>query len=333
MKLSELTKPWIIAEIGSNWRNFEDCLASIWAAKNCGADAVKFQLYTDEELYGFDSDDSDSSDGNFGYLNPEWLPALKTKADECKIEFMCTAFSPEGIKIVDPFVNIHKLASAENNHVLMHEALKETGKPIIISLGATIPSERKRIYETFLGFDVAYLYCVANYPAKHINLESINTLREEAPGAVIGFSDHSTDFSTIPVEATGKLHQAEILEKHFDPIGLAITPDSPHSINQEQFKVMVAKIRGTYYGYHDMVIEELPMIMQHRRRLIMKKDCNSGDEIIFGDHYGIYRLKSRDHHTGTTPPEFYKDFHATKLKKAKKRGDELGQDDIQGTKI
>ncbi len=69
---------FIIAEVGSNWNNLEDCLESIQCAKVCGADAVKFQAYTGEALYGTPQVVSNQ-------LPLEWLPKLKEKADAAGI--------------------------------------------------------------------------------------------------------------------------------------------------------------------------------------------------------------------------------------------------------
>ena len=46
------SKPYIIAEIGSNFnQNFEKAKKLIIEAKKCGVDAVKFQLFKSEALY------------------------------------------------------------------------------------------------------------------------------------------------------------------------------------------------------------------------------------------------------------------------------------------
>ena len=54
MKIADLTEPFIIAEVGSCWETWEHCKDAINLAKNCGADAVKFQLFNHKDLYGKD---------------------------------------------------------------------------------------------------------------------------------------------------------------------------------------------------------------------------------------------------------------------------------------
>ena len=100
-----MSEPYIIAEIGSNWISLQGCIDSIWQAKECGADAVKFQMFTHEELYGVPGDDTFDLPRGF----------ISELAQHCKaidIDFMCTAFTADGVKFIDPFVKMHKVASS-----------------------------------------------------------------------------------------------------------------------------------------------------------------------------------------------------------------------------
>src|SRR5688572_30128176 len=123
-------KPYFIAEVGSNWGSLDDCFKSIQLASAAGADAVKFQLFDQHALYGVDRDVALS-----GVLDPEWLPKLKQKANSVGIDFMCSAFSPELVDAVDPYVHAHKVASCEMTHVRILEKLRHIGKPVILSTG------------------------------------------------------------------------------------------------------------------------------------------------------------------------------------------------------
>src|SRR6185295_16480870 len=95
----------VIAEVGSNIKCLEDCIASIEAAKISGADVVKFQHFTGTDLYGP------------RYLGDRKLTVdiqkLAIAAKTFKIELMCTGFSPAGYRMIDPHVKRHKVASSE----------------------------------------------------------------------------------------------------------------------------------------------------------------------------------------------------------------------------
>ena len=50
--ISSTSPPYVIAEIGSNFdQSLNKALRLINVAKNCGADAVKFQLFDGKKLY------------------------------------------------------------------------------------------------------------------------------------------------------------------------------------------------------------------------------------------------------------------------------------------
>ena len=100
-----MSEPYIIAEIGSNWRiagkgditNLAAIDMTIRQAKACGADAVKFQMFTHEDLYGFPGDDKFS-------LPRRYIPVIAEKCKKLGIDFMCTAFTADGVKFIDQYV-------------------------------------------------------------------------------------------------------------------------------------------------------------------------------------------------------------------------------------
>ena len=125
---------FVIAEAGSNWKvgSFEDDLIQakklIDVAKNAGANAVKFQTYKAETVfvpnagrieYLLEKGIDQSINDIFQHLSMpyEMIPELYDYCKKNGIMFMSTPFSIEDAKEVDPYVEIHKIASFEINHV------------------------------------------------------------------------------------------------------------------------------------------------------------------------------------------------------------------------
>lgn len=276
---------YIVAEVGSNWENQDDLKDSISMAKSCGADAVKFQLFSAYELYGV---------GDYakmpGELPKDWLPKLAEKAQSLKIDFMCTPFSVSGVDFVDPFVKTHKVASAELTHKRMLQRLNEKGKAVFLSTGGAGEAEISYALSLLKNVPVTILYCVAAYPAKSVRLENIQDLKKKFDRPV-GFSDHSTDYFTIPKTAVEK--GAVVLEKHFKLRDMN-TPDSPHSLNPTEFKMMVDYVRGKEFPRqgHD----ETEMVTHYRRRLKYISSVRKGETLTEGVNFDCVRSLETDVH-------------------------------------
>lgn len=321
-KIGEGGPCFIIAEVGSNWRNLDDCLESIRQAKLAGADAVKFQAFNWTALYGVPPTPSDDTG-----LPLTWLPAMKAEADRAGIEFMCSAFSPDLIRAVDPFVNIHKVASAECTHKRMLEELAKIGKPVILSTGAHGGADIKAALSVLGYTPSVLLYCVAAYPAREVDLAHIPFM-QEAFNVPVGYSDHTTDVLIIPRQAV--IQGAVALEKHVTFID-ADTPDSPHSLSGPEFKRMARSIRACDSRVLGVSPHEKPMILRHNRRLIATKDIKSGE--IFRacpepgiQNFGIYRsLKDETH---AYHPFMIDQVDGRIAKRAVKAGDGIGPGDI-----
>ena len=271
-------KPFIIAEVGSNFTCFDDCKDSIAKAKACGADAVKFQAFDRKSLYG--------SQGEMpGSLPMDWIPRLSLKAKACGIEFMCSAFSPELVEAVNPYTNVHKVASAELTHLRILEKVRSLGKPVILSTGASGESDIRGALEVLSGVPVILLYCVAAYPARVIDLGVIAQM-ERTFGVPVGFSDHSESATVIPQRAAEL--GACVIEKHVNFVG-ATSPDSPHSLSTDEFKLMVETIHGTVSRGMGPTQEENGMIRRHNRRILAIRDIPLGEALQEGVNFGIYR--------------------------------------------
>lgn len=229
---------FVIAECGSNHGGSLDAaLALIDAAAAAGADAAKFQRF---RVDSFIVPRANPESLRRYELPDEWLPQLRARCEERGVEFLCTAFDVESLKVIDPFVNAHKVGSYENTRMdflLAHRKVTEWWKPLIVSNGL-LPAP--------LWADIE-MECMSRYPA-----DVGGYLRQCGPeyerGVPIwGVSDHTLDPVTVPAAAVAL--GACVVEKHFndthvwDKVGPS--PDFTVSIHEDEFAAMVRAIRAT----------------------------------------------------------------------------------------
>lgn len=288
-------KPFIIAEIGSNWTNFQEAKDSIAFAKKCGADAVKFQAFNYQSLYGVPIQVDPASIP--GQMPLDWLPKLKEKADACDIEFMCSAFSPELYDVVNPFVSVHKIASSELTYPQLLEKVKSFKKPILLSVGGSAKGDIAQAMQILRGGpQVVLMYCSSAYPSTMYNLFQMSDLKETF-NAPVGFSDHSIDV-VYPALSSFKHFDAVAIEKHVNfTESSAETPDSGHSLNAYDFRFMCEILHGIRpFEEFNPQPEEKDMFLKHNRRLIAIKDIKIGEQFKFGQNYGAFRSLKEDPH-------------------------------------
>src|SRR5690348_15746264 len=222
LELDNPSHVFIIAEAGSNWKcgSFEEDLGQarklIKAASKAGADAVKFQTYRPETVYAVNAGKSkyllkhginDNIHKIFEHLSMpyEMISELAKYCKQERIRFMSTPFSVTDAKEVDPYVEIHKVASFEINHIRLLEFLAHTKKPILISTGASTYAEINfavNIMKKMKNVKIALMQCTSKYPApiEALNLAVIPKMKEKY-GVPIGLSDHSLDPLIAPLVA------------------------------------------------------------------------------------------------------------------------------------
>ncbi len=157
------TPTYFIADIASNHDGeLERAKHLIGLAKECGADAAKFQNFTAEKIVsdvGFRSMGTQLSHQSMwkksvfeiyrsASVPHGWTPILKKECDHVGIEYLSSAYDFEAVDMLEPFVPAYKIGSGDIDWVemLLHIALK--GKPVLIATGASTITDVVRAVET-----------------------------------------------------------------------------------------------------------------------------------------------------------------------------------------
>ncbi len=239
--------PFVIAEIGSNHDgSLDQALRLIEAAAGAGAQAVKFQSFTQDTLV---SPIAERLRGAFTphELPDDWLPVLAECARVNEIAFMSTPFDLRSVDRLNEIgVPAFKIASGDLTNHLLLEAVAATGKPIVISSGAAYLGD----IETSLGVlstagatDVVVLHCVSSYPPSFadLNLKAMRTIAQ-AFEVLVGFSDH-TPGTAASVAAVAR--GAVVIEKHLTFDRGSVGPDHPYALTVPEFTELVTSVRQT----------------------------------------------------------------------------------------
>ena len=301
---------FIIAEAGSNWKcgSYEDDIGCakklIEIASKSGCDAIKFQTFRPETLYVKNAGFSDylSKQGMKSEINEiftnlsmpyEMIPELASYCIKKEIGFMSTPFSVEDAKQVDPYVEIHKVASYENNHVRLLEFLAETKKPTFVSTGATTYEEIDFLIDIFKkNNSLRLMQCTAKYPCPvdDLNLSVIPHLNSKYD-IPVGFSDHSIDPIIAPVMAVA--YGAIAIEKHFTLNKASPGPDHSFALDPDELSLMVQSIRKAERSSGSKIKEVLKI--EKELRLFAKRSIQAickipkGQELIEGVNFDVLR--------------------------------------------
>lgn len=327
--------PFIIADVGANWCRGNTDEAKLTLAKRhiydaalCGVNAVKFQLFTDKELYGLEG-------GINRYALPRhWIPELAAYAADQGVEFMCSAFSLDGYKYLDGFVNIHKVASAEMKHPEILKFLAGTGKPFIVSTGGAHFEEvdwlMQYLWECKAEMSqLVLLECAPSYPAQadeyNLNMlkrsysakrtvkktDGTEVETEWMGRPVLGVSDHTSCGNQVALAAVGL--GATVFEVHFDALAhftvKQSTPDTKASVCVGGLCDFVYDLRTAFEALGDGIKRggrQRDFTLRHRRRLKVTAPIKKGEALRYGQNYGIYRSLTEDPQAAA--PEHYLRF-------------------------
>ena len=302
-KVGEGYPPYIIAEIGSN-HNGDMALAKelVAAAKEAGADAAKFQSWSNKSLISkaeyARNTHYDDKKKHFGSLfemvdkyqfTPEQHYEIAEYCQKQEIDFMSTPFADDEVDLlVELNVPAIKIASMDVNHLLLLQKAAKSNKPIILSTGMASLAEIAQAVDSLKesgAEQIALLHCISIYPPDYedIHLNNIIGLRDSF-GLSVGFSDHS--FGTaIPLAAVAL--GASIIEKHFTLDKNLEGWDHDISADFDELKTICQESKHIFTALGNKTRSvsqaELEKRKRFRRCAVINKDLKAGHVITKED--------------------------------------------------
>ena len=288
-----------IAEVSANHLgSLERAKEIVIAASSAGATSVKFQTYTADTL----TLDLDLPDFKVSSEHPLWggrtLYSLYEEAytpwewhkelfDLCRSLGVVPFSSPFDLTAVELLESLnapmYKIASLETGDHRLIRAVAETGKPLIISTGATELNEIEDLVEVVEkagNKDLTLLVCTSSYPSDpaDAHLRRIETLKNRF-SVKVGLSDHTLGIGvSIAAIALG----ATAIEKHLTLQRVDGGADGAFSMEPKEFAMLVKEgssaalaLGKSEWSMQDSEKESRRL----RRSLYVVKDVSAGEEV------------------------------------------------------
>ena len=263
----------IIAEIGVNHDgSTQRALELVQIAADCGADAVKLQIFRADQLMHAAAEFAEYQETRVNDADPRAMlrryelsePALRqiaACAQSLGMVALATPFSLADVDLIERLgLPAIKIASPDCvNQLLLGRALR-TRLPLLISTGAATIDEVSQCIRWAGDNPILLLHCVSSYPVQlgDVHLAWISQLAEQFD-LPVGYSDHASD------ERCGALARAAgacVIEKHLTYDRAASGPDHAASADPAMFRRYVRSIRDA----------ELAMGVGEKRVLSIESD-------------------------------------------------------------
>ncbi len=353
---------FIVAEIGKNFiQSEEDQPVSVYlekakelvkAAKDAGADAVKFQTHNVEDEVLNKDFESPHFKGKSRYawvkrnddhtpVDTFWKP-LKQYCDDLGIIFFSTPMSRgAAVKLMEVGQPVWKIASSDILDFVLLDFLALSGKPIFVPTGMSTMEEIhacvKFLQDRSVPFVLMHAISTYPYPEENSNLLTIEYLKKQFPGIAIGFSQNSPHVQAASVAAALGI---AVLEQHFTLDRNFFGPDHKVSMTPDEFTSMVQGIRSVesseekrkqilsessiILGKEEKVLQESEQSFRplFRKGLVFQGDFPAGTAITSPMLFAIRPQEL----VGGLPSEQYVNVIGKKLKSGVKKFDPVVAD-------
>lgn len=321
----------IIAEAGVNHNgSLENAFKLIEAAKEAGADYVKFQTFKTElciskaaPLAEYQKQTSGKVETQFDLVKKLELSEdthfeLIKKCNECGIKFLSTGFDIPSLRFLNSLgMDFFKVPSGEITNLPYLREIASFKKRIVLSTGMTDITEIQDALEVFKGLEVTVLHCNTEYPTpmEDVNLKAMLTIGEQLK-VPIGYSDHTLGIE-VPTAAVAL--GAKVIEKHFTLDKNMTGPDHKASLEPHELKAMVRAIRNIERALGSS--DKKPSPSESKNKAIARKSLVAAEDIKAGEEFTERNMTAKRPGTGISPMKW--DYVLGKKAKRDFRKDEI----------
>ncbi len=290
----------IIAEAGVNHNGRLDLALQLCdAAKESGADIVKFQTWKTENIITknvaqaeYQARNTRKQETQFDMLKKLELSydefrQIKEYCDKIGIIFASTADEVESLDfLVELGIPFIKIGSSDIGNLPFLRYIGRKELPVILSTGMSSLSEVDISVNAIKAggtTDITVLHCTTNYPCPYedVNLKAMQTLRD-AFHLPVGYSDHTIGRDVaVSAVALGAI----VIEKHFTLDCKMEGPDHAASTEPKEFSALVNAIRTVETclgnGIKEPTMAEKEISKVVIKRIVAKTSICKGD--IFSD--------------------------------------------------
>lgn len=292
----------IIAEAGVNHNgSIKIAKKLIDAAAKAGADYVKFQTFKASEmvtpnaaLAEYQKKNLDKKFTQFELLNNLELSekdhfVLIKHCKQKKIKFLTTAFDKSSLNFLKKIkTDIIKIPSGEITNYDYLKIAASFNKKIILSTGMSTIKDIRKALLTLKKYgakknQITVLHCSTQYPTPiiDINMKAMLTIKKIF-NIKVGYSDHSADI-LVPIVAVA--NEACVIEKHLTLDKKMKGPDHAASIEPDEFREMIDKIREVEIilgsSHKAPSPEEKKNILVARKFIVAKVDIKKDEFLSF----------------------------------------------------
>jgi N-acetylneuraminate synthase len=284
-----------IAEISANHLGSLDRARNlVREAARVGATAVKFQTYTADTMTLNIKEFSVSNDHELwggkrlydlykeAHTPWEWHAELFELSRELGLIPFSSPFDLSAVEFLESLnCPIYKIASLETGDHALIRAVAKTGKPLIISTGATEWDEIEdlvNVVQETGNENLTLLVCTSSYPARaaDAHLRRMLEIREKL-NVKVGVSDHTLGIG-VSLAAVGL--GAVAIEKHLTLNRSDGGADSAFSMEPDEFQTLVSEGNDAYLslGKREWSIQDSEKESRRlRRSLYIVKDVKAGE--------------------------------------------------------